>query len=469
MDGVTWAEGPEHPRPRAAVARPRVDSTPPAPPWAGRAVVGIAIAGALVVVGAPLGLGMTLTLLAFGTVAAAVRRPAAVPEEDLRRRREPTRADRWRSVWWVLAAALAVVPTLRAATWVVVPCVLVALALASLGAGGGRSWGELSSGLAAVWARLPLGAVLATRVAGSVNGRGAALRGGLLAAGLLLVFVPLLMSADAAFAEVLQRVTPNLDMPVERALAAALFAAGGGALVYAGLAPLPPATVAPPRRRLSRLEWGLPLGALVVLLGAFVALQLATLFGGDRHVLNTAGLTYAQYARSGFAQLLGVAALTLAVVAAAHRWAPGARPLLAVLCLLTLVVLASALKRLGLYEDAYGFTRLRFAAHATLLWLGAIFALVLVARPAWLPRAALAITGATVLLFALADPDRRIADHNVERWQRTGKIDVQYARGLSADATPALVSLLECAELPQDGDGFNLARRRAGRACEGRP
>ena len=38
-------------------------------------------------------------------------------------------------------------------------------------------------------------------------------------------------------------------------------------------------------------------------------------------MVNTAGLTYAEYARSGFAQLLAVAALTLAVVAAAHRWA----------------------------------------------------------------------------------------------------------------------------------------------------
>ena len=227
--------------------------------------------------------------------------------------------------------------------------------------------------------------------------------------------------------------------------------------------PTPPA-----RRTLSRLEWGLPLGALVALLGAFVALQLATLFGGERHVLDTAGLTYAEYARSGFAQLLVVAALTLAVVAAANRWARGAglRLLLAALCLLTLVVLASALKRLGLYEAAFGFTRLRFAAHAILLWLGAIFVLVLLARAAWLPRAALAITGATVLLFALADPDRRIAEHNVERYERTGQLDRAYVERLSADATPALVSL-RCEPIERDGlGGFNLARSRARAACE---
>ena len=136
------------------------------------------------------------------------------------------------------------------------------------------------------------------------------------------------------------------------------------------------------------------------------------------------------------------------------------------LCLLTLVVLASALKRLGLYEDAFGFTRLRFAAHAILLWLGAIFVLVLVARAAWLPRAALGITGATILLFALADPDRRIAEHNVQRYDRIGVLDRAYVAGLSADAIPAL-SRLRCEHVEPDGlGGFNLARARARAACE---
>ena len=76
--------------------------------------------------------------------------------------------------------------------------------------------------------------------------------------------------------------------------------------------------------------------------------------------------------------------LTLAVIAGARRWARvGAagttwllRALLAALCVLCLVVLASALKRLGLYEEAFGFTRLRLLADANILWLGA----VLVAR-----------------------------------------------------------------------------------------
>ncbi len=129
--------------------------------------------------------------------------------------------------------------------------------------------------------------------------------------------------------------------------------------------------------------------------------------------------------------------------------------------MLTLVVLASALKRLNLLEDAYGFTRPRFAAHATLFWLAALFALVLIRRAR--PRAVVALTAIAVLAFALADPDRRIAHWNVERYERTGKIDKDYLMWLSADATPELVQFPCMRFRPgaQSLAGWNLARARA--------
>ena len=49
----------------------------------------------------------------------------------------------------------------------------------------------------------------------------------------------------------------------------------------------------------------------------FVAVQVRVLFGGDRHVQDTDGLTYANYARQGFWQLAAVTVLTLLVVAVA--------------------------------------------------------------------------------------------------------------------------------------------------------
>jgi hypothetical protein len=338
---------------------------------------------------------------------------------------------------------------------------------------------------------MPRGLALTGRAAAagaSFRAAGPAARGAALAGALLAVFVPLLVSADAAFAEVLRTALPSgwaVDRPAGRLMAALAVAAVGGALLHAGLRP--PAPVArEPRVRLGRLDWALPLGALVALLAGFVGFQLTTFFGGNRHVLATAGLTYAEYAHSGFAQLMAVAALVLAVIAAANRWAGEdgrlLRGLLAALCLLTLVVLASAVRRLHLYEEAYGYTRLRLTADAILLWLGALFCLVLAARAggaAWLPRAAVAVTAGALLVFGLSDPERRIADRNVDRYEHTGKLDASYLATLGPDAAPALARLpsSKCVTTvlgnrlaAADGlAGLNLARIRARHALVAPP
>jgi Domain of unknown function (DUF4173) len=178
--------------------------------------------------------------------------------------------------------------------------------------------------------------------------------------------------------------------------------------------------------------------------------QLTVLFGGRRHVLSTAGLTYAQYARQGFWQLLAVTALTLAVVAVAVRKAARAtqgdrtivRTLLGTLCVLALVIVASAIHRMSVYEQAYGFTRLRVFVIGTEFWLGAVLILVLGAgirmSGSWLPQAVLASAVVAMLTLAVINPDAYIAKHNVDRYERTGQIDPAYLATLSADAFPAL-------------------------------
>jgi uncharacterized protein DUF4153 len=311
--------------------------------------------------------------------------------------------------------------------------------------------------------------VLAARVAArgfSLRPAGAAARGAALAAVLLALFVPLLMSADAAFAELLTDAVPtgfDAGGAIERALVLGLFVALGGALVHARLKPPNPRHTTP-AFGIGAVESNVALGALAGLFAAFVSLQFATLFGGTQHVLETTDLTYAEYARSGFAQLLVVAALTFAVLAGARRWGRPHRLLEAALCLLTLVVLASALKRLGLYEETYGFTRLRFTAHAALLYLGVLFCVVMVTRS---PQLLVGVTGAAVLLFALANPDRRIAEHNLDRYERTGRIDVAYLRTLGADATPVLAGVVTSCVADDGIAGFNLARAAARRTSTG--
>ncbi|MBA3300622.1 MAG: DUF4173 domain-containing protein, partial [Thermoleophilaceae bacterium] len=180
----------------------------------------------------------------------------------------------------------------------------------------------------------------------------------------------------------------------------------------------------------------------------------------------------------GSSKLMVVAGLTLSVVltsdkrarVSARRQRLARDLLLGALCMLTLVVLASALRRIGLSEDAFGFTRARVSAEAIVLWLGVVIVLVLAlgaaGRRALVVRAATLASGVALLAFSLANPDGRVGAANVDRFERTGKIDLGYLRGLSADAVPAIERLPAgergAARPDVKGSGglfgFNLAR-----------
>jgi hypothetical protein len=232
-------------------------------------------------------------------------------------------------------------------------------------------------------------------------------------------------------------------------------------------------------------EWAVPVGLVVAVFAVFVVAQLTVMFGGHDYLRRTTGLTYAEYVHQGFGQLTVATVLTLAVMAVARRKAALSTPrdramlraMLGALCLLTLVVVASALYRMHVYEEAYGFTRLRVLVSVFEAWLGIVIVLVMASgirlRGAWVPVASL-VTGAVLLLgLAMINPDAYIAERNLERFEQTGRIDWYYLSGLSADAVPVLADLpaeyrgcvLEDGQ-PSDDDWleWNLGRIRAGDA-----
>jgi len=344
------------------------------------------------------------------------------------------------------ALALASMAAVRDAGWVVGIDLAAAWALATI-AVARPSFAALAGPLLRLRDAVALAPPLPRRAP-------AALRGALLGGLLVVPFGALFWSADAAFAESARSLPlPGIASLPGRALAFALVLAAALGLVLARRRPLSMPAIDVPRP-LGVLEWALPLAFLNALFAAFVAVQFAVLFGGHDHVLETAGLTYAEYARQGFWQLLACAALTAAVVAATAALAQTAsrrdvllqRALLGLLCLLTLVVLASALRRLELYEDAFGLTRLRLGAEAIALWLGGFFVLLLAAGVVRSVRcrlgpATVLASALGLLAFTLASPDGLIAKRNVERWRGSGKLDVAYLQTLSADAAPAITTL----------------------------
>ncbi len=326
-----------------------------------------------------------------------------------------------------------------------------------------------------------------TTVVAGAGRRAALLRTVVLSAAGVLVFGLLFASADALFAHWLDLVVPDwtIDSFVLRVFTAVFVA--GVVLTAAYLALNPPSVdiegVTGRRPVQHRYEWLVPVLLVSAVFALFLVAQLTELFGGDDYVQRTTGLTYSEFAHRGFWQLIVATLLMLLVVWAANRkasvdtavdrrWLRGS---LGALCLLTLVVVWSALHRMDVYDQAYGFTRLRLLVSVFEGWLGVVVLGVLVAgirlRGRWLARFAL-LTGATALAgLGLVNPDAWIAQHNIDRFEATGKIDTWYLRGLSADAVPVVMSLpvdqRACA-VPvgwtSRGDGWlswNLGRARA--------
>ncbi|WP_329380646.1 DUF4153 domain-containing protein [Streptomyces sp. NBC_01716] len=401
-----------------------------------------------------LGEGLGLNLLIVSVPAALGAYFAA---REAGRRLRP-----WTLVWAVGGLALLSVPALRDAGWPTFLAVTSALALGSLALHGCRTWPGVVLGPFGLFGSLGTGLFwgvrgVRDRAEGSRGRWAPVVRTVAAAVVLLVVFGALFASADAAFADLLGGLTPDVSV-ADGPWRTLLFVLGGvGALAAAHTAAAPlhwdRITVRPGKAR-NRVEWALPLIVLNLLFAVFIGVQLTVLFGGYDKVLSETGLTYSEYATQGFWQLLGATLLTLLVIGLARRWAPrdGARDrtlvsaVLGVLCVLTLVVVASALRRMDLYVDAYGLTRLRVSVAAMELWLGVVIVLIMAAGVfggRWLPRAVAVSGAASVLVFGLISPDALVAERNVDRYRTSDKIDIEYFQQLSADAVPALDTLPE--------------------------
>ncbi|MFF1648721.1 DUF4153 domain-containing protein [Streptomyces sp. NPDC058240] len=368
----------------------------------------------------------------------------------------------WTAFWAVGGLALLAVPALRDAGWPVFLAVVSAVALGSLALHGSRSWLGVFLGSLGLFSSIADGLAwggrgVRARMTGSRRRLGAVLRSVAVAVVLLIVFGALFASADAAFADVLGSLMPDVSVSGSpwRFLLFVVGLVGALAAAYAAAAPVrwDGITVRRGKAR-GRLEWALPLIVLNMLFAVFIAVQLTVLLGGYDKVMAETDLSYSEYARQGFWQLLWATLLTLLVIALALRWAPRGRgsdrtlvrTVLGVLCLLTLIVVASALRRMDLYVDAYGLTRLRISVAAVELWLGVVLVLITAAGvfgARLLPRAVAASAAVGVLAFGLISPDGLIAEQNVQRYRDDHSIDIAYLRGLSADAVPALDTLPE--------------------------
>ena len=353
--------------------------------------------------------------------------------------------------------------TLRASPWLLVPDLVAALGLVGLAASVSVRGSVFDLGIAELAARaihstvhaatgsaFVVRPVLASR--GRIRGAAPLVRGVLIAVPIAALLIGLLASADPVFASFF-----NLNLDFGTFLLDVFFvglcAAGAGGLLQLAAAE-PVERIDGPSWRLGATEALVVLAILDAVFAAFAAAQVLAATGGAAATLREAGVTYADYARNGFFQLLWVSGITLAVLVVfsratnlRDRKARRAFTVLACTAIaLTLMVDVVAFRRLSLYEEAYGFTMLRLYSHVFAVWLAVVFAVLaadflrVAPNRRWFVGATLTTAVAVLVGLNFASPEAIVVALNTNHAQIAHKIDSAYLAELSSDATPSLLA-----------------------------
>ena len=309
----------------------------------------------------------------------------------------------------------------------------------------------------------------------------------------LLILIPLLISSDAAFEGMVNRLDWDTAMKGVFALIPASFAA---LLLFSLLF-----TARKPEQSAgNRTRKGVEPAAVIAFLAAvsaayvlYLVSQFAYFTDAFRGLLPK-DYTVAEYARRGFFEMCAIVAINLGLIILAVglcRKAEGRVPavvkaLALFLCVFSLALVATALSKMVLYMKSFGLTRLRVLTSAFMIFLALVVAakaIQLFARKT--PVAQLAVTlGAAILIaLSLLNVDGLVARYNVDAW-KTGKLDsldVQMICELGDGATPVLVELsreedtavssraereLKNRSVEEDWRSWNLVTAKANAALE---
>jgi hypothetical protein len=276
---------------------------------------------------------------------------------------------------------------------------------------------------------------------------GVFLRGTAIALPALVVFGVLLSSADVAFAKLLADIIridfrELLSHWINTLLVAAVCAGFLRSLLGSGELP---EGARPAWLHLPAAEANVALGLINVLFGLFVMIQARYLFGRA----PVAEMSYSDYARRGFFELVWVVALVMPMLLVAEWLIDRERIRLfriqaAIQVALVLAIAASAYVRMQIYRAEFGLTELRYYCTAFMIFVAALlvwFALtVLTGRRARFAIGAIVTAVVTVVSLHVHNPDATILETNVAR-ARVGQrpLDVRYAQLLSDDAAPVIL------------------------------
>lgn len=157
-------------------------------------------------------------------------------------------------------------------------------------------------------------------------------------------------------------------------------------------------------------------------------------------------INYAEYARSGFFQLMFISLINLTIILVSKNSKDNNynKVMSIIMLLLTLIIISSSTYRMYLYESAYGYTLLRLLVYVTLiteviLIIPTVF--YILNSKVNILKHYMTIIVVIYTLINLVSVDKVIAERNINRYYKTNKLDINYLKNYYTDNASYLYDL----------------------------
>ncbi|MFA6309332.1 MAG: DUF4173 domain-containing protein [Clostridia bacterium] len=284
----------------------------------------------------------------------------------------------------------------------------------------------------------------------------------------ILILVAVLSSADSIFSkstiqifkEIIKFVSVNSVLKIFYGIIAGFYLFG---LIYSAYSRRETEPGKEGKRQGDLIILNIFLISILAIYTIFVVIQFKYLFANlltasSQHPFNLPfklpfNLSFTEYARKGFFELLALSGVNIVLILITIRltkqtknvWAKVTKWLCFYLCAITIVLLASSLYRMNLYNIIDGLTRLRFMVFGFLIFesIGLLITFLYIFKPKFnIVSVYLIIALVYYLLLNVVPMDYFVAKSQIDRYINDGKANgIAYALTLSADAAPQIERL----------------------------
>lgn len=235
----------------------------------------------------------------------------------------------------------------------------------------------------------------------------------------LFIILPLLSRADAAFENMilnlLHYICEHLLLTFIRILLAIPVASYLFGLAYGGISgrntdQLNRDAIIQTGNRLRKIPDTAIITAIAVICGVylvFIAIQGDYLFSAFLGVMPE-GFIYSEYARRGFFELCQIGAWNMILLGCAGFFSktereknPGLRIISVCLSILTLLIIATAMSKMGMYINVYGLTINRVLTMVFMIWMALVFVLVILRQKVNIPFVKICVMAGAVMFCLL--------------------------------------------------------------------